>query len=604
VHVSAGDSGPLHLRLPDFLAAAAEAIGALPFDASDLLTRLDELRERFVERRFHLAVLGQFKRGKSTLINALLGEEILPSAVVPLTAIPTMILAGTERAARVTYLDGSPDRLHLSLSCAALLAVAESLVTETGNPANAQSVKTVEIMHPSPFLQDGLVLVDTPGIGSTLAHNTETTLDFLPKCDAALFVLSADPPVTEVEAEFLVAVGHAVEHIYIVMNKRDYLEAEDLAAILRHLRQVLERHDKLASLDPRIFAVSARDGLRAKIAGDQDAWVASGMDVLEDELLRLQLQDQDSMLLAALGSKATRVIEEALARAVLMRRSLQLSLSELEQRLAVFERLVDQVDVARQVALDGLEGDRRRVISHLENQAEVLRRRLHEQLWDVALTALVEHSDPWDGETAAEAAISKAIPSLLDDELRAMASELADRVDQALAPHQARVRDLLKQINKAAEAAFDLPEMGEAPAATFALEREPYWILRDCRTALTVVPPQVVDRLLPRHMQMARIKRRLNEQIDGLVIRNVENLRWPTLQSLQAIFQRFASQYEHYISDVIRLSKSAVVRARDLRLEGEAAVGPGLAALTMGTDALHALLQDGGEINQGDGPSC
>lgn len=94
---------------------------------------------------------------------------------------------------------------------------------------------------------------------------------------------------------------------------------------------------------------------------------------------------------------------------------------------------------------------------------------------------------------------------------------------------------------------------------------------------------------------------KLTEKIEALVIRNVENLRWPTLQSLQAIFQRFASQYEHYISNVIRSSKSAVVRARDLRLDGEAAVGPGLAALTMGTDALQALLQDGARIDQADG---
>ena len=71
--------------------------------------RLDELEKRLAQGRFHLAVLGQVKRGKSTLINALLGEDILPSSVVPLTALPTFIRYGEQRLLRVRYHDSRPD---------------------------------------------------------------------------------------------------------------------------------------------------------------------------------------------------------------------------------------------------------------------------------------------------------------------------------------------------------------------------------------------------------------------------------------------------------------------------------------------------------------
>ncbi|MDN5344604.1 MAG: hypothetical protein PWQ18_715 [Clostridia bacterium] len=84
----------------------------------------------------------------------------------------------------------------------------------------------VEVFYPSPLLSKGVVLIDTPGIGSTFRHNTEATLNFLPQCDAALFLVSADPPITEVEVEFLKAVRSRVTHLFFILNKVDYLNLE------------------------------------------------------------------------------------------------------------------------------------------------------------------------------------------------------------------------------------------------------------------------------------------------------------------------------------------------------------------------------------------
>lgn len=72
----------------------------------DSLARIAELQERLAEERFHLAVLGQFKRGKSTLLNALLGEPLLPTGVVPLTSIPTFVRARKKRTVRVLFREG------------------------------------------------------------------------------------------------------------------------------------------------------------------------------------------------------------------------------------------------------------------------------------------------------------------------------------------------------------------------------------------------------------------------------------------------------------------------------------------------------------------
>ena len=172
--------------------------------------RLLSLRNRFEEGRFHLAVLGQFKRGKSTLLNALLGHSLLPTSVVPLTAIPTFVQYGPDLRICVRYRNGKPAEEFAGRSIEEAAKILEGFVTEECNPKNRLGVMQVDVLHPAPILQHGVVLIDTPGVGSTFTHNTRATLNFLPQCDAALFVVSADPPLTEVEVEFLKVVKSKV----------------------------------------------------------------------------------------------------------------------------------------------------------------------------------------------------------------------------------------------------------------------------------------------------------------------------------------------------------------------------------------------------------
>lgn len=181
------------------LARRADALGR-GYEAEAAAARA--LGERLAEQRFHLAVLGQFKRGKSTLLNALLGEEVLPTGVVPLTAIPTFLRPGPSRRLVVHYSNGEPVEERTLADAATLRATLADFVTEKENPRNERGVSFVEVFHFAPLLAAGVVLIDTPGIGSTHQHNTEMTLNFLEQCDAALVLLSADPPITEVEVEF------------------------------------------------------------------------------------------------------------------------------------------------------------------------------------------------------------------------------------------------------------------------------------------------------------------------------------------------------------------------------------------------------------------
>ncbi len=149
------------------LAALAEEFGA-----EHVASTARSTAERVSEGRFYVACVGQFKRGKSTLLNALIGHSVLPTAVVPVTAVPTIIRHGERLAARVRFQSATWTDIPISS--------VEEYVSEGKNPENAKGVAGVQIFAPSPLLQTGMCLVDTPGLGSVFAGSTAATQAFIP----------------------------------------------------------------------------------------------------------------------------------------------------------------------------------------------------------------------------------------------------------------------------------------------------------------------------------------------------------------------------------------------------------------------------------------
>lgn len=208
------------------------------------------LLERVREGRFFVACLGQFKRGKSTLINALLGEELLPSGVAPVTSVVTVVRWG-ERRARVRI--GESEWREVPI---------ESLgayVSEAENPENQKDVRGVELFCRSAFLERGLCLVDTPGIGSVFAGNTAETNAFVPHIDAAIVVLGGDPPISGDELTLVREVTARVSEVLFVLNKADRLSDSERQTALGFTREVLR--ERLSLARPEVYEVSARERL-------------------------------------------------------------------------------------------------------------------------------------------------------------------------------------------------------------------------------------------------------------------------------------------------------------------------------------------------------
>jgi hypothetical protein len=209
------------------------------------------LAERVADQRFFVACLGQFKRGKSSLLNALVGSAVLPTGVVPVTAIVTIIRYGPITRAEVHFENGSRQNIGVeSIS---------DYVSEERNPANFKGVAAVQVFVPSQLLSSGMCLVDTPGIGSVHAGNTAVTRSFVPHIDAALVVLGADPPISGEELLLLEDVAAQVDEMVFVLNKADRLSAADCHEAIEFARRTLAQ--KIGREPSTVFRVSAAEWL-------------------------------------------------------------------------------------------------------------------------------------------------------------------------------------------------------------------------------------------------------------------------------------------------------------------------------------------------------
>ncbi len=527
--------------------------------------RLAELSTRPDEGRFHLAVLGQFKRGKSTLLNALLGDSLLPTSVVPLTAIPTFLRAGPQWQAKVAYVDGHSGEQVTSDQAAGISTFLEQYITEAGNPNNRLGINHVEVSSPSEILARGVVLIDTPGIGSTFRHNTEATLNFLPQCDAALFLVSADPPITEVEVDFLKEVHSKVVRLFFLLNKVDYLSDEERDTAVQFLRHVLRDQVGMSDAVP-IFCVSARAGLEAKRRDDAELWAKSGMAEVERHLIDFLASEKAATLRLAIARRVQGIVADVLMRVRLAVRSFQMPLSELQARMNRFEEAIADAQRQRVAAADLLAGDKRRAVARLEEEAEGLRQSARHHLQAVVQESLATAADKMQ-EAAAQESLHRVIPAFFEREMGALSLRFTAHVREAIQPHRERASRLIQQVRETAATLFDIPCEDMATCDLFELSDQPYWITDSWDSFLGPVSPEFLDKLLPATLRRARVRKRLMERVEKLVVRNVENLRWSTLQSLERVFCQFGLDLDARLKETIATTHGAMRAAQSRRKE-------------------------------------
>jgi ribosome biogenesis GTPase A len=398
--------------IDELINAALSAGEKLPGTFRQYVQQIQELHSRLAHGRLHLAVVGEFNRGKSTFINGLIGERLLPTSVLPITTVPTRIIYGPELSCTVRFLNNmSPVSLRSSRE-----AITETLlryVAEENNPKNKYGVDTVDVTVPSPLLENGTVLIDTPGFGSTYLHNTQTALDALTNCDAALFLLSADPPMTQTEVEFFKQVIHHVPRLFFILNKVDLLTSGQLRQVDDFIRGILAAHLQAAE-PPRIFHICARKAERALDQSSTDVmWAASGMESVKVDILNFMAREKYFTLSQAINDRLKETVGGIVALLENQKGQQELPLRLLNREREEISRELDSVRKTVEKEQSLLAAEKRAVVRFLEERFASGKPKLVRQIRDAMAILLDASSCSGDALRNVTVALNKIVPEAL-----------------------------------------------------------------------------------------------------------------------------------------------------------------------------------------------
>jgi hypothetical protein len=311
------------------LARGLEACTA--WNRGDLAAKLRLAQARLARPSTLVCVVGEYKQGKSLLVNALVGYTVCPVDDDLATSAITAVYGAEAPTARVRRVVDGQSRVD-----EVPVDTVGRYVTEQGDPADRAGVELVEVGIPSSALADGFTLVDTPGVGGFLREYTASTLRFLGLADAVLFITDASQEMTASEIAFLEQAREVCPHLLVAITKTD---------LYPEWRRIVERdrqHLAARSLDLDVFSVAAALRMEALSRRDDDLDDESGVPALLAEI-------RGRILEGAKARSALRAVQE-------LRWVLDRLLQPVETELAILED-----PAAAEQALDRLRATQKRL---------------------------------------------------------------------------------------------------------------------------------------------------------------------------------------------------------------------------------------------------
>jgi GTP-binding protein EngB required for normal cell division len=178
-----------------------------------------------------IAVIGRFKAGKSSFLNHLIGQNVLPVGVIPVTSVVTDVGLGAEDRAIVRFTGGRKEEIPVQ--------DVRLYVAESENPLNRKHVEAVSVRLAALSRWPGLRFIDTPGLESAFAHNTEASVGWAPNVDVALVAIGVDPPLSAHDLALIEMLFRYTPRIAILLTKADVLEEKQLEEVVGFVRDQL-----------------------------------------------------------------------------------------------------------------------------------------------------------------------------------------------------------------------------------------------------------------------------------------------------------------------------------------------------------------------------
>ena len=540
--------------------------------------RLFAARDQLISNHFNLVVLGQYKRGKTTLINSLVGNKILPSSVVPLTSIVTILKFGDEIRCNIFMNDGTEQNIRIE--------ELHDYVTESGNPKNVRGVKCACIEYPIPLLEKGMQLVDTPGIGSTFLHNTETTYEFLYQLDAAVFLMSADVPISQVEKELLETIKNSTQKIFFVLNKVDNLVPKEIEEMSAHNNNVLK---EMGFTVQEIWPISARKALEGKTSKDEKLLLQSGLSNLETAIGNFLSSEKGKIVLNTAISKLKRITLQIQSQIAIETKTLTDSEEQLENKINTFHRLnanlkKDKEDIAYLIKGETVKlNQKAEEMLKVFEETETIRIRnsiqsYYENNHDANPTALKE-----DMQRIVKAEIVKGFDAFRED----VEPVISDSIQETFNRFTKRSNDIIQEFKTAAEQLFEVPMQQSDFTIDLAEDKRFYYMVQESMSITEEEVKSILRTFMPKSISRKMVLKEMIDFVASEVGRNCGRTRSSLATRIGNTFKQYSKEISNLGNELIENIEQAMQKGKDIRKDSAESIQNELATLSTTSGKLN-----------------
>ncbi len=317
---------------------------------------IGETIEKTAKEHFEVAIVGEFKRGKSTLINALLGQEVLPADVLPATATLNRVTYSEEPYVMVEYKNGEEEKVDINK----LADYVTKLSYESEK--KAETVKQATVYYDTAFCKNNVDIIDTPGLNDD-EQMTNVTLSILPEIDAAVFVISANSPFSQFEKEFLEKkmLTSDMGRIIFAVNCFGTFSKEDEdrivetvekrigSYVMEKAKMVMGENSKEFAVykrkigTPKVIGVYAKKALMAKESGDAAMLEESNFPTFERVLEAMLTQERGTITLQILANKIISSASELINSIIIRENSLMMETDEFMDKYTAAIEEIDEI---------------------------------------------------------------------------------------------------------------------------------------------------------------------------------------------------------------------------------------------------------------------
>lgn len=319
-------------------------------DLQEHAESLEKVSSRLQNHVFRVGIMGEFKRGKSTVINSLLGQEVVPADIMPCSATLNRIVWDAVPHAQINFKPDESGRTPRpkDVSVEELSGYVTKLTSESEEQASM--VEDAVVYYPCKFCQDGVEIIDTPGLNDD-ERMDKISESVIPMLDAIIMVVVPGSPFGISEANFVrnKIMTSDLSRLIFIVNKIDTIRPKDRQRCVDGIREKIEKTilEKAASMygkdskeyktaqsklgGIRIYSISAADALDGKLEGDDELLNGSGMPEFEEALTKLLTEERGMLELAPTVNAVVSKIKEADETIVMRSNAMNMEQEKFEQ---------------------------------------------------------------------------------------------------------------------------------------------------------------------------------------------------------------------------------------------------------------------------------